>query len=230
MLIAIRVALICAVISIVGSAPQSARPKEETPLDNEFVRVVVDPPLTSSHQEVLALGYNFEKTPLVQLRVPTQPVNHETGTLQWADLGKVSAQYVLPQGNFSGSRLVVNHEAFIYIYLKSVPPKSNFTDDAVKADPTHNEVILDNDRVRIVRIHFAPDEEGPIVDKRPRVIIARTDSHATVTFPDGHSEPRDMKAGAVSFGNAGRQATKNTGATPLENIVIELKSKDSERK
>jgi hypothetical protein len=39
-----------------------------------------------------------------------------------------------------------------------------------------------------------------------------------------------MKAGAVSFGNAGRQATKNAGATPLENIVVELKGKDSEKK
>jgi hypothetical protein len=39
-----------------------------------------------------------------------------------------------------------------------------------------------------------------------------------------------MKAGSVSFGNAGRQATKNTGTTPIENIVVELKSKDSEKK
>jgi hypothetical protein len=39
-----------------------------------------------------------------------------------------------------------------------------------------------------------------------------------------------MKAGTVSFGNAGRQATKNTGTTPLENIVVELKSRDSEKK
>ncbi len=225
MLIGIRVALVCAAISILGGAPQDARPKEETPLDNEFVKVVVVPPLTSARQEVLALGFNFEKTPLVQLRVPTQLVNHKTEMLEWAELGKVSALYVLPEGNFSGSRLFVNHEAFIYIYLKSVPPKSIFTDDAVKADPSHNEVLLDNDRVRVVRIHFAPGESGPMVDKRPRLIISRTDSHATVTFPDGHSETREMKAGTVSFGNAGRQATKNTGTTPLENIVVELKGK-----
>jgi hypothetical protein len=216
MLIGIRVALVGAVILALVGAPQNSRPKPEAPLDNEFVKVIVDPPLTSSDQEALALGYNFEKTPLVQLRVPTLLVNHETEMLKWADLGKLSAQYVLPQGNFSGSRLFANHEAFIYI--------------SVKIDPTHNEVILDNDRVRIVRIHFAQGEEGPIVDKRPRVIVARTDSQATVTFPDGHSEPRDMKAGTVSFGSAGRQATKNTGTTPLENIVVELKSKDSEKK
>jgi hypothetical protein len=114
---------------------------------------------------------------------------------------------------------------FFDVDLKSIPAKFTFKDDAVKVDSAHSEVLLDNSRVRVVRIHFAPGESGPIVDKRPRVIVAVTDSQATVTFPDGHSEPREMKAGTVSFGNAGRQATKNTGTTPLENIVVELKSK-----
>ncbi len=95
----------------------------------------------------------------------------------------------------------------------------------MKLDPDHNEVVFENKHVRVVRVHFAPGESGPVVDKRPRVIIVLTDSHATVTLPDGHSEIRDAKAGTVSFGNAGRQATNNIGATPLENIVVELKSK-----
>jgi hypothetical protein len=114
---------------------------------------------------------------------------------------------------------------FYHIDLKSFPPKTSFRDDAMRIDKLHNEMLLNNGRVRVVRIHFAPGESGPMVDKRARVIVAVTDSHATVTFPDGHSEPREMKAGTVSFGNAGRQATKNTGTTPLENVVVELKSK-----
>jgi len=113
----------------------------------------------------------------------------------------------------------------IQVQLKDSPPSSKFGDDAVKLDPKHNEVLLENDRVRIVRVHFASGESGPIVDKRARVIIVLSDSHATVTLPDGHTEVRDAKAGTVSFGNAGRQATNNIGATPLENIVVELKSK-----
>jgi beta-alanine degradation protein BauB len=120
--------------------------------------------------------------------------------------------------------------SFIFVDLKLIPPAAIFKDDAVKIDPAHNEVLMENDSVRVVDVHFASGEAGPIVDKRPRVIFAVTDSHAMVAFRDGHSEARDMKAGAVSFGNAGRQATKNTGTTPLENVVVELKSKDSEKK
>ena len=118
-----------------------------------------------------------------------------------------------------------NDLEFVSVEPKSWPPKSKFRDDAVKNDPAHNKVLLENNRVRVVRIHFLPGESGPTVDKRMRVIVPLTDSHAMVTFPDGHSEVRDVKAGSISFGVAGRQATKNTGTTPLENIVVELKSK-----
>lgn len=111
----------------------------------------------------------------------------------------------------------------VNIRLKDKPEAAPFADDAVKLDPKHNEVLLENDRVRVVRIHFSPGESGPIVDKRPRVIIVLTDSHATVTLPDGHSEIRDAKAGSINFGNPGRQATNNIGSSPLENIVVELK-------
>ena len=113
----------------------------------------------------------------------------------------------------------------VNIYLRAQPERAPFADDAVKVDPKHNEVLLENSRVRVVRIHFEPGESGPIVDKRPRVIVVLTDSHATVALPDGHREIRDAKAGNVYFGDAGRQATNNIGTTPLENVVVELKSK-----
>ncbi|MGB2672890.1 MAG: hypothetical protein WAO11_19435 [Candidatus Acidiferrum sp.] len=113
----------------------------------------------------------------------------------------------------------------VTIFLNDQPERAPFADDAVKLDQKHNEVLLENSRIRVVRIHFAPGESGPMVDKRPRVIVVLTDSHATVTLPDGHSEVRDAKAGTIYFGKAGRQATTNIGTTPLENLVVELKGK-----
>jgi len=128
-----------------------------------------------------------------------------------------AGRMIVPPG--AGAFRLVN------LYLRDQPERAPFADDAVKLDPKHNEVLLENNRVRVVRIHFSPGESGPMVDKRPRVIVVLTDSHATVTLPDGHSEVRDAKAGTVYFGNAGRQATNNIGTTPLENVVVELKSK-----
>jgi hypothetical protein len=221
----IRVALACLFVALVIISPSTSKLQHSSALENHFVKVTVSPPLEPHDNGDLAFGVNLTKTPLVQLRIPFGVASTKTDIGKTAELEKVTAVYVLPREGYDATRSYGDHLAFIFIYLKLAPPKSDMADDAVKADPTHNEVLFENERVRVVRIHFAPGESGPMVDKRPRVIFARTDSHATVTFPDGHSEARDVKGRAVSFGNAGRQATKNTGTTPIENIVVELKSK-----
>lgn len=203
-------------------APMTPEPRTNGALENAFVTVDTIPPATKP-STIIADCINTTGFPFVRLFVPSHPIEPSAAALLGSDFQTILAMYFAPHEIFgcSGS----DRGSIVYINLKSRPPKSPFNDDAVRMDPAHNEILLDNDRVRVVRIHFAPGESGPIVDKRPRVIVAVTDSHATVTFPDGHSEPRDVKAGAVSFGEPGRQATKNTGTTPMENIVVELKGK-----
>jgi hypothetical protein len=221
-----RVALVVAVASaFAAGVAQQVGPPPYIALENDYVKVSVSPPATPT---MLADCFSFE-TPLVRLIVPTTVTTPMPDIPGKPNYTRVFAAYAAPpRGVVTCSRK--EHASVIIVYLKAQSAKSVFHDDAAKIDHAHNEVLLDNDRLRVVRIRFEPGESGPMVDKRARVIIARTDSQATVTFPDGHSEPREVKAGTISFGNAGRQATKNTGTTPLENIVVELKSKDSEKK
>jgi len=228
MLNQIRVGLICAVVSVLAvGAPQKYGPPPYIALENEYVSVSVAPPATTSLSPI-ADRLSVDEIPFVRLIIPTEVVTPMPGVPGKPNFTRVFVAYAAPSDIVTASRR--QEASLVFVDLKSRPAESTFKDDAIKLDSARNQVLLENDRVRVVRIRFEPGELGPMVDKRPRVIIARTDSHATVTFPDGHSETRDMKAGAVSFGNAGRQATKNTGTTPLENIVIELKSKDSENK
>ena len=211
-----------AILAAIFAAAMTSGPAPDTSFENAFVTVGSISPSTR-YLTMIADCKDTKGFPFVRLFVPNHQVEPTAALPPSADLQSVSATYFASHSLFGCTG--VQEGVLVYITLKSRPPKSPFEDDAVKMDPSHNEVLLDNDRVRVVRIHFAPGESSPIVDKWARVIVAVTDSHATVTFPDGHSEPRDMKAGTVSFGNAGRQATKNTGTTPLENIVVELKGK-----
>jgi hypothetical protein len=113
----------------------------------------------------------------------------------------------------------------IEIDLKGLPVEGTFEKDAVKLDPKHNKVVLENDRVRIVHLQFPLGEQGPLVDKRPRVIILLTDMHAQVVKPGGQPEPRDGTAGTIYWSLGGSQATMNRNETKLDNIVVELKGK-----
>jgi hypothetical protein len=114
----------------------------------------------------------------------------------------------------------------IRIELKSLPPASPFEKDAVALDPPHNKVLFENDRVRVVDVHFGLGEKGPVVDKRPRVIILLRDMHADVARHEGDTpSPRDGKAGAIQWSLGGSQATMNRNETKLDNIVVEIKGK-----
>lgn len=227
----------CAVAASVASAVASSTLAQQQPappsvrgsgiqreilLQNKFVTVqrITLPPNNDgfAYASVTQAG-------IVSLRFRTEEQNaaapggwqFEKASFFSRDAGQMPTKMIVPP----------SAEAFrlVNIFLKDPPETAPFADDAVKLDPKHNEVLLENSRVRVVRIHFAPGESGPIVDKRPRVIVVLTDSHATVTLPDGHSEVRDAKADSIYFGNPGRQATNNIGSSPLENIVVELKIK-----
>jgi hypothetical protein len=114
----------------------------------------------------------------------------------------------------------------VRIELKSLPPVSPFEKDAVALDPPHNKVLFENDRVRAVDVHFGLGEKGPVVDKRPRVIILLNDMHADVARHDGDPpSPRDGKAGVIQWSLGGSQATMNRNETKLDNIVVEIKGK-----
>jgi hypothetical protein len=225
-LIAIWAALLAQGVPTTKSQPTAAVPL----IENEFVRAdrteaSKAPPTVIADCVIGEFdGTKFMPTHndavIVWVRVPVSgPDSHSGEALN----ERVRVRYVAPDGIFGCS--VQQEWDRTFITLKSEPAKGAFVDDAVKLDPEHNEVLLNNDRVRVVRVHFGPGESGPMVDKRARVIIVLTDSHATVTLPDGHSEVRDGKAGTVYYGKAGRQATNNIGPTPLENIVVELKGK-----
>ena len=114
----------------------------------------------------------------------------------------------------------------VRIELKSLPPASPFEKDAVALDPAHNKVLFENERVRVVDVHFGLGEKGPVVDKRPRVIILLNDMHADVARREGDApSPRDGKAGVIQWSLGGSQATMNGNETKLDNIVVEIKGK-----
>jgi hypothetical protein len=153
--------------------------------------------------------------------VPAQGASSEPSSWSFQSAKYLAGTGVLRLGPFDKAETIRQ----IFITLKSWPPLTPFEKDAVKLDPAHNKVVFENDRVRVVHLNFPPGDSGPVVDKRMRVIVMLTDSHAIVTRPDSTTSVRDGKVGTVAYSKGGSQATLNAGTTPLENIVVELKGK-----
>jgi len=97
--------------------------------------------------------------------------------------------------------------------------------DAVKVDPTHYKVEVDNRRVRILRLHYGPHEKSVMHSHPATVAIFLTDAKGRFTFPDGKTQEFDVKAGDVQYSAAVTHDPENTGDQPFDLIVVELKGK-----
>ena len=200
------------------STPPVASPNEPG-VDNEYVRVFYYPVWSNG----VPLTHKFDALCISEFDAPPADKSDKKASAQF--LPYVRVDY-FPREPFKPVPVEGVPLKTIWIEIKSQPPQSPFVRDAVTLDPDHNLVLFENDHVRVVRVHFGLGEKGPIVDKRPRVIILLNDMHADVARREGDTpSPRDGKAGVIQWSLGGSQATMNRNETKLDNIVVEIKGK-----
>jgi hypothetical protein len=96
--------------------------------------------------------------------------------------------------------------------------------DPVKADSKHYKVEFENDKVRVLRIKYGPNEKSEMHSHPPMVAIFLTDQHSRHTYPDGKSEEMRGTAGEVRYMDAWEHNPENLSDKPFELIGVELKS------
>jgi quercetin dioxygenase-like cupin family protein len=106
--------------------------------------------------------------------------------------------------------------------LRSVPA---FAQDAVKVDPKHYKVELENNQVRVLRINYGPGEKSMMHEHPGSVAIFLTDGQVKFTLPDGKTRESTVKAGQAIWNEAGKHLPENLGTKPFELILVEVKGK-----
>ena len=82
--------------------------------------------------------------------------------------------------------------------------------DPVKVDPKHYSVVLDNDQVRILRIHYGPGEKSVMHSHPDSVAVFIEDQKAKMTYPDGKNEEVSGKKGTPSSLRRARTCRKTS--------------------
>ena len=106
--------------------------------------------------------------------------------------------------------------------LSAIPAQAQ---DAVKVDPKHYKVELENDQVRVLRISYGPGEKSVMHEHPATVAVFLTDGQVKFTRPDGKSEKLPAKAGTTAWGAGEKHLPENIGDKPFELILVELKSR-----
>lgn len=107
--------------------------------------------------------------------------------------------------------------------LLSAAPAA-YAQDAVKVDPKHYKVELENDQVRVLRIQYGPGEKSVMHSHPGSVAVFLTDGKVKFTTPDGKSQEAAAKAGEVQWEVGGLHLPENVGTKPFELILVELKN------
>ena len=109
----------------------------------------------------------------------------------------------------------------LFVLAMAIPA---FAQDAVKVDPKHYKVEVNNSRVRVLRVHYGPHEKSVMHSHPDSVAYFPSDGKVKFTFPNGKSEEREMKAGQVIFTPAGRHLPENLTDSDMDVILVELKT------
>jgi quercetin dioxygenase-like cupin family protein len=97
--------------------------------------------------------------------------------------------------------------------------------DPLKVGPNIYKKVLENERVRMLEVTFAPGDSIGMHAHPDHAVYAVTGGKLRVTTSDGKTEVADLKAGDPIWFPAVIHGAKNIGTTTLKLVVLELKEK-----
>jgi|GEM_PF-343278 quercetin dioxygenase-like cupin family protein len=95
--------------------------------------------------------------------------------------------------------------------------------DVVNVSPETHKVLLENEHVRVLDSHAKPGEKVGMHSHPASVLYYLTDGKLKITYPDGRTEERNVKAGTSAWSEAVTHAVENVGANELHEVHTELK-------
>jgi quercetin dioxygenase-like cupin family protein len=107
--------------------------------------------------------------------------------------------------------------------LSVVAPPTVSAQDVVTAAPGTHKVIFENDHVRVLDFHAKPGETVAMHSHPASVVYYLTDAKLKITYPDGRTEERNVKAGTAFWADAVKHAVTNMGNHEFHGVHTELK-------
>ncbi len=95
--------------------------------------------------------------------------------------------------------------------------------DPLVTDGDKYSLVLENERVRVLRYHDKPGDKTLQHAHPDYVLYAESSFKRRLTFPDGRKKEVDVKAGSVVWMKAHIHIGENIGDTNTDVIIVELK-------
>ena len=114
-------------------------------------------------------------------------------------------------------------KTLVCLALVGVWPGVALAQDAVKVDPKHYSVIVDNASVRVLKITYGPGEKSVMHQHPDSIVIPLVTSKVKFTLPDGKTEDMELAKDSASYTPAGTHNPANVGTAKIDAILVEFK-------
>src|SRR5450432_1625406 len=95
--------------------------------------------------------------------------------------------------------------------------------DPVTVDPKIAKVEFENDRIRILRVHYEPHQKFALHEHPAKVAICLSNFHMHRVALDGAASDGTCPAGSVTWREPEKHAVENLDDSPADTVEIELK-------
>ena len=95
--------------------------------------------------------------------------------------------------------------------------------DPIATDGDKYSVVLENERVRVLRYHDEPGDRTTQHAHPDYVLYAESSFKRRLTFPDGRKQEVEVKTGSGGYMKAHIHIGENIGDTNTDVIIVELK-------
>ena len=210
-------------IPALGQDPVKVAAKQcKVALENEYVRVLHwtvsphDKTPMHGHPALVTVSLHDGKTRYTSPGGKTREVESKAGRASWSDPEQHSSESL---GDKRGEIFQVELKNKPSAAMTAIPA----SEDSVKVDPKHYRVEFQNDRVRVLRIQYGPNEKSVMHSHPANVAVFLSDGLSKFTLPDGKTSSINIKAGQVQWAGKEKHLPENSGSKPYELVLVELR-------
>ncbi len=98
--------------------------------------------------------------------------------------------------------------------------------DPLITDADKYSLVLENERMRVLRYHDKPGDKTSSHSHRDYVLYAESSFRRRLIFPDGRKQEIDVKAGSIVWMEGHVHIGENIGDTNTDVIFVELKERE----
>ena len=111
---------------------------------------------------------------------------------------------------------------------RNFSPPDIFDTRPVALDPIHFHMVLENDRVKVIRVRLGPREKSMVMEIPAHVMTCVTDQHVRVHYAHSKAAERAQKAGYTGWVERDEYGVENLDEKPVEWILVVPSGEKSE--